>query len=150
MAGIELRSPAFNDHAIIPPHYAYDGDNVNPALEWGDVPEGTAELELVMEDPDAPRGTFTHWVVTGIDPSARGIPEGTTPPGAVTGQNSAGQHSYAGPRPPAGEQHRYFFHLYAMRDHLGLGASTTGEQLHAAVKGKEIATGTLVGQFLSS
>jgi len=79
MAGMELRSSAFSDHDFIPRRYARDGENLSPALQWAGVPDGTAEL-LLCEDPDAPSGTFLHWLVAGIDPGATGVGEGETPP----------------------------------------------------------------------
>jgi hypothetical protein len=82
MGGIQLRSPAISDHAPIAGRYAHDGGNVSPALEWSGVPDGTVELALICEDPDAPSGTFTHWVLAGIDPGMTGVTENETPPGS--------------------------------------------------------------------
>lgn len=79
MAGIELRSAAFNDHAYIPDRFAKLGENVSPPLSWSGVPDGTAELLLLCEDPDAPTGTFLHWLVTGVDPGSTGAESGETP-----------------------------------------------------------------------
>jgi Raf kinase inhibitor-like YbhB/YbcL family protein len=146
--GIMLRSPAFADHAPIPGRYARDGENVPPPLEWSQVPEGTAELALICEDPDAPGRTFVHWVVTGIPPDASGIDESGLPEGAQEGRNDFGERGWGGPRPPVGDKaHRYFFRLYAVDRPLGLGPNATGPQVKAAVEGHEVAAGTLVGLF---
>jgi Raf kinase inhibitor-like YbhB/YbcL family protein len=113
MANLQLRSAAFSDHAPIPSHCSLgEGDNVSPPLEWSGIPEGTAELAVLCEDPDAPGGTFVHWVLAGIDPSTSRLAEGETPPGAVEGSNDYGGTGYGGPRPPIGDDaHRYFFHV---------------------------------------
>src|SRR5919199_3332500 len=114
MTTIELRSPACNDHAPIPAQYSKDGENVSPALEWSGVPEGTAELAILCEDPDAPGGTFVHWVISRIDPSCTGLAAGEVPPGAVEGRNDYGDIGYGGPQPPIGDPaHRYFFTVHA-------------------------------------
>lgn len=85
MAGIELRSPTFSDHNLIPGRHAHDRDNVSPALQWSGVPDGTVELVLLCEDPDAPSGTFLHWLVTGIDLTATGVAEGQVSPRRMSG-----------------------------------------------------------------
>jgi Raf kinase inhibitor-like YbhB/YbcL family protein len=145
---IELRSAAFNDHTLIPDRYSYEGGNISPPLEWGAIPEGTAELVLLCEDPDAPSGTFTHWVVTNIAPSATGVAEGELPEGATPGRNGFGKVGWGGPSPPVGDDpHRYFFRLCAADKPLGLGEGSSAEQVHAALEGHLIARGTLVGLF---
>ena len=148
MATIELRSPAFSDHAPIPTRHTKDGEDVSPTLEWSGVPEGTVELALVCEDPDAPGGTFVHWVVSGLDPSLPGLSEGQVPAGAVEGQNDYGDLGYGGPRPPAGDPaHRYFFRLYASSEPLGLSPGASADDLRSALTSKELARGTLVGTY---
>jgi Raf kinase inhibitor-like YbhB/YbcL family protein len=148
MPGIELRSAAFSDHTLIPDRYSYEGGNVSPPLEWGGIPDGTSELVLLCEDPDAPSGTFTHWVVTNISPATTGVAEGALPEGGTAGQNGFRQSGWGGPRPPVGDkQHRYFFRLYAADKPLGLGRGSTAEQVHAALAGHTLADGTLVGLF---
>jgi Raf kinase inhibitor-like YbhB/YbcL family protein len=145
---IELRSAAFTDHTLIPNRYSYDGGNLSPPLEWGEIPAGTAELALLCEDPDAPRGTFTHWVVTNISPGTAGAAEGALPEGGTPGHNGFGQAGWGGPRPPVGDKpHRYFFRLYAADKPLGLGQGATAEQVHAALDRHTLAQGTLVGLF---
>ena len=148
METIELRSPAFNDHAPIPVHHAKDGDDLSPPLEWSGVPEGAVELALLCEDPDAPGGTFTHWVLAGIDPSTTGLGPGEVPTGAVEGSNDYGGTGYGGPRPPVGDPaHRYFFRLHAVAEPLGLRPGATADDLRQALEGRELGRGTLVGTF---
>jgi Raf kinase inhibitor-like YbhB/YbcL family protein len=145
---IELRSAAFNDHTLIPDRYSYEGGNVSPPLEWGGIPDGTEELVLLCEDPDAPGGTFTHLVVTNISPDTTAAAEGALPEGGTPGRNDFGKEGWAGPRPPVGDDpHRYFFRLYAADQPLGLGKGKTSEEVHAALEGHTLARGTLVGLF---
>ncbi|WP_158852553.1 YbhB/YbcL family Raf kinase inhibitor-like protein [Saccharothrix deserti] len=146
--GLHARSAAFSGHTMIPDRYSYDGGNTSPPLEWSDVPAGTAELALLCEDPDAPGGTFVHWVVAGIPADVTAIEEGSVPPGAVVGRNDFGKQGWAGPRPPVGDEpHRYFFRLYAVDRPLGLGEGLTADDLRSAVEGHVLAHGTLVGLF---
>ena len=148
MQAIELRSAAFSDHTFIPDRYSYEGGNTSPPLEWAHLPAGTEELALICEDPDAPTGTFVHWVVAGISPQTEGVGEGDLPRNAVTGRNGFGQRGWGGPRPPVGDEpHRYFFRLYACDRRLGLGEDTSADDLRAAVEGHALASGTLVGVF---
>lgn len=147
---IELRSPAFNDHTLIPDRYAYAGDNLSPPLEWRGIPDDARELALLCEDPDAPTGTFVHWVVTGIPPHSGGVDEGQEPngPDVIAGPNDFGEHGWGGPHPPAGDEpHRYFFRLYATDEPLELPARATADDVHAALDGHVLARGTLVGLF---
>ena len=102
MAGIELRSPSFGDHQPIPARHAKDHDNLSPALEWSGVPEEAVELAVLCEDPDAPRGTFIHWVLAGLEPTGPGLVEGERPAAAVEGRNDFGEEGYSGPQPPVG------------------------------------------------
>jgi Raf kinase inhibitor-like YbhB/YbcL family protein len=112
MAGMDLRSPDFDDYAPIPQRHARGGENLSPALDWSAPPPGTAELALLVEDPDAPRGTFVHWVVADVDPSRAGLGRGEFPAGAVQGRNGFGVARYDGPQPPAGDPpHRYVFEV---------------------------------------
>lgn len=145
---IELRSPAFSDHTTIPVRYTRVGDNVSPPLEWSEVPEGTAELALLCEDPDAPSGTFLHWLVTGIPADSRVLPESVTPPAATTWENDFGEPAYGGPRPPVGDDpHRYFFRLYALPSTLDLSPGTPVDEVRQRLRDEAMATGTLVGLF---
>jgi Raf kinase inhibitor-like YbhB/YbcL family protein len=148
MSGIQLRSPAFDDHAPIAKRYARDGENASPALEWSGVPAGAVELAVLCEDPDAPSGTFTHWVLAGIDPATTGVADNETPPGAVVGTNDFGELGYGGPQPPVSDDaHRYFFRVFAVSEPLGLAPGCSGDDLRRAIGGKELASGTLVGLY---
>jgi Raf kinase inhibitor-like YbhB/YbcL family protein len=148
MAGIQLRSPAFGDHETIPRRHAHDSGNVSPALQWSGIPEGTSELLLLCEDPDAPTGTFLHWLVSGIDPSAAGTDEGQPPPGGQTWGNDFGEKGWGGPQPPVGDRaHRYFFRLYALREPVRLPAEPTAAEVHRAVDDAALASGTTVGLY---
>lgn len=148
MSGITVRSPAFGDHGVIPVEYSHERGDVSPPLEWADLPDGTAELELICEDPDAPGGSFTHWVLAKIPPTVSGIGAGEEVPGAVTGRNDFGTRGYGGPHPPPGARpHRYVFSLYAVREPLQLHGPVTAEQLRASMRGKELASGAIVGTY---
>jgi hypothetical protein len=103
MAGMELRSPSFGDHQPIPARHGKDHENLSPALEWSGVPEEAAELAVLCEDPDAPSGTFIHWVLAGLQPTATGLAEGEHPAAAVEGRNDFGEKGYSGPLPPGGD-----------------------------------------------
>jgi Raf kinase inhibitor-like YbhB/YbcL family protein len=148
MAGIDLKSAAFNDHAPIPRHYALEGENVPPPLSWSGVPDDTAELLLMCEDPDAPTGTFLHWLVTGIDPASGGIDAGESPAGGTAHVNGFGERGWGGPHPPPGDSaHRYFFRLYALPERIDLPERATAQQVHDAVDKRQLASGTLVGLY---
>jgi Raf kinase inhibitor-like YbhB/YbcL family protein len=114
VSGMQINSPAFQMGQPIPSRYTCDGENLSPALTWSGVPPGAKSLALICDDPDAPMGTWVHWIVATIPPVAAGIPEnGPLPTGAVEIRNSFGKTAYGGPCPPSGT-HRYFFRLYAL------------------------------------
>jgi Raf kinase inhibitor-like YbhB/YbcL family protein len=145
---VELRSAAFSEHTLIPDRYSYEGGNVSPPLEWRGIPDDTQEVVLLCEDPDAPRGIFTHWVVTNISPRSTGVAQGALPDGGKAGRNGFGELGWGGPRPPVGDEpHRYFFRLYASDQPLGLGEGATPEEVHVALEDHTLARGTLVGLF---
>lgn len=144
---LELRSPAFEDGEPLPRRFAHDADNVSPPLEWFDVPDGAQELALLCEDPDAPSGTFTHWVVAGLDPRSTHLEEGAPPP-AVAGRNDLGEIGWMGPEPPVGDgPHRYVFTLFASAAPLGLDDRADAASLRAALAGQELARGELAGTY---
>ncbi len=148
MSGIQLRSPAFSDHDLIPARHAHDRENLSPALQWSGVPASATELVLLCEDPDAPRGTFLHWLVTGIDPAADGVGEGQVPPHGLLWPNGFGEDGYGGPQPPIGDDaHRYVFRLYALREPVDLPAAPTAEDVHRRVDATAEASGTVVGLY---
>ena len=147
-ASITLRSPAFADGATIPRRYSCDGAEVSPPLRWSGVPAGARSLALLLEDPDAPGGTFVHWTLYGLAPGTRALAEGKVPPGARQGENSSGDDAYGGPCPPAGKgAHRYVFTLYALRGGALPEAGAAPADVRAAIAGLALARGTLTGRF---
>jgi Raf kinase inhibitor-like YbhB/YbcL family protein len=147
-----LTSTAFTDGQAIPAKYTADGDDVSPPLAWEHVPEGTRSLALVCEDPDAPRGTWTHWVLFNLPPDTKKLEENvarkaTLPNGAVQGGNDFGKTGYGGPSPPPGKPHRYFFKLYALDTPLKLQADATRQQLLAALHGHVLDEAQLMGTY---
>ncbi len=148
MAGIELRSSAFGDHTPIPGRHSKEGGNLSPPLSWSPPPAGTHELALMCEDPDAPSGTFLHWLVTGIDPRSGGVRTGELPPGATAHTNGFGDADWDGPRPPAGDPaHRYFFRLYALPGPASLPEHPSARDAREELGGHQLAGGTLVGLY---
>ncbi|TDC48872.1 YbhB/YbcL family Raf kinase inhibitor-like protein [Jiangella ureilytica] len=148
MAVIELRSPDFEDQAFIAARHAHDGENVSPSLEWVGVPPEATELLLLCEDPDAPRGHFLHWLVTGIDPHSAGVPEHGRPTGGREWRNGFGEEGWGGPAPPPGERpHRYVFRLYALARAPELPADPSVDDVYRAADGAMLARGTLVGLY---
>jgi Raf kinase inhibitor-like YbhB/YbcL family protein len=146
--GIELTSSAFSAGGAIPRKYTCDGDETSPPLKWADVPDGTKSLALLVEDPDAPGGTYTHWTVYDIPATARAFEAGKVPAGSKQGENSFGDDRYGGPCPPEGAAaHRYVFQLYALRAPLGLDAGAKADDVRGAIKKQAIARGRLVGTF---
>jgi Raf kinase inhibitor-like YbhB/YbcL family protein len=149
---IPISSPAFGDGGGIPAQYTADGQNDSPPLEWGDPPPETRSFALTCDDPDAPRGTFNHWVLWNLSPDSRNLgsaqpPSGSIDGGARQGKNSFGRLGYAGPSPPAGPQHRYLFKLYALNTVLGLNGGASKEQLLEAIRNHVIAEGILTGMY---
>jgi Raf kinase inhibitor-like YbhB/YbcL family protein len=112
---LELGSEAFSEGDPVPVRFTCDGEGVSPPLSWSGVPEGAAELRLSLMDPDAPRGTFTHWLVVGIDPSSSDVAMGKVPVGGTEEKNSFGEAAYGGPCPPRGDEaHHYVFTVEAL------------------------------------
>jgi Raf kinase inhibitor-like YbhB/YbcL family protein len=116
VAALQVTSPAFEEGATVPTEFTCEGEDTSPPLEWSGVPEGAAELRLLVTDPDAPGGTFTHWSVTGIDPGATGVEAGQVPEGGTEEENSFGRTGYGGPCPPAGPAHRYVWTVEALSE----------------------------------
>jgi Raf kinase inhibitor-like YbhB/YbcL family protein len=148
---IELTSNAFVQGQPIPAKYTCTGENVSPALSWGEPPAGSQSFALIMDDPDAPGGTWVHWVLFNIPASARGLPESfpanaTLPDGSMSGDSSFGSPGYGGPCPPSGT-HRYFFKLYALDEMLGIPPHANKGELEKAMVGHILAQGELMGTF---
>ena len=150
-SALTLSSSAFQNGQPIPSLYTCDGQNASPALTWSGVPEGTKSLALVAEDPDAPLGTFVHWVVYSIPLAATGLQGGFTtdphtPDGTQQGTTDFGQTGYGGPCPPSGS-HRYIFKLYALDKEPLLDDGATSAQLTQAMQGHILAQAQLMGTY---
>ena len=146
MAEFELTSSAFQHGQPIPRKFTCEGEDVSPPLAWSDVPEGAVSLALVVDDPDAPSGTFTHWLAWGIDPTAGGLGEGE--PAPVEGLNDFGQVGWRGPCPPPGHgPHRYFFRLHGLGGELDLPIGAGNAELERALEDRALAIAELVGTY---
>ncbi len=150
--GFTLKTTAFQSGGEIPRKYTCSGEDVSPALTWNGAPDGTKSFALIADDPDAPVGTWVHWVAYDIPASTRQLPEGVPkseniPGGGRQGQNDFKKTGYGGPCPPPGKPHRYFFKLYALDTTLNLPSGTTKKALEQAIKGHILAQSELMGKF---
>lgn len=144
-------SSAFEEGGMIPHKYTCDGEDVSPPLSWTGTPEGTKMIALINDDPDAPVGTWVHWVIFNIPASVRELPEDVPPQkelkdGARQGRNDFGRIGYGGPCPPRGT-HRYYFKIYALDAVLSLPAGATKAELLMAMEGHIVAQGQLMGRY---
>jgi Raf kinase inhibitor-like YbhB/YbcL family protein len=149
---LSLTSTAFQPGAAIPKQHTGDGADRSPPLRWSEPPTGTSSLALICDDPDAPRGTWVHWVLFNLPAQSReleeGVPtEGVLGNGAKQGKNDFGQVGYGGPAPPGGKPHRYFFKLYALDTVLDLPVGSSRTQLENAMQGHVLAEGQLMGTY---
>ncbi len=140
---LQIRSDAFQNGEKIPSRFTCDGEDINPALEISDLPEGTETLALIVEDPDAPNGTYTHWLIWDIPPSGS-INEDDAP--GTQGKNDFGNSNYGGPCPPSGT-HRYYFRVFALNKVLGLPTGSSKEDLLKAIEPNTLASGELMGTY---
>jgi Raf kinase inhibitor-like YbhB/YbcL family protein len=148
---ISLTSSAFIEWAMIPQRYSCDGEDISPPIAWSNVPPGTRSFALICDDPDAPVGTWDHWVVYNIPAHVTSLNEGIAEKsivdnGAVHGNNSWGRIGYGGPCPPSGT-HRYFFKIFALDTLLDLKSGSTSSQLVNAMEGHILAQGQLMGRY---
>ncbi len=148
---MELTSTAFGPGELIPSRYTCDGEGLSPTLAWSGLPDSARSLVLIVDDPDAPAGTWVHWVVYDLPPDGKGLPEGVTPGqlnswGASQGRNSWGRNDWGGPCPPSGT-HRYYFKLYALDAELGLGPGATKQEVLEAANSHVLARGELLGRY---
>jgi len=148
---LKLTSTAFAEGDMIPRQYTCDGKDVSPPLAWSGVPAAAKTLALISDDPDAPVGTWVHWVLFDVRASVQGLPEHvptekTLPNGAKQGKNDFGRIGYGGPCPPGGT-HRYYFKVYALDTELKLDAGVTKAQLLKAMEGHVLAEGQLMGRY---
>jgi len=144
-AKMKITSSAFQEGGNIPSKFSCDGGNTSPPLQISNVPPEAKSLVLIVDDPDAPSGLFTHWAVWNISPQTSTVAEGSTPKG-VQGTNDFGRSGYGGPCPPYG-MHRYYFKIFALDRELDLPFGAKRSQLEAALKGHAIAQGELMGRY---
>lgn len=152
MSTIEFSSTAFTNGGAIPVKHTCDGEDLSPALQWGELPSGTQSLAIIVEDPDAPIGLFVHWVIYNIPPTLTGLPEGIAKSSLVSGigtqgSNGFGRTGYGGPCPPRGNPHRYFFKLYALDLAPNLPADLNRGKLLAAMQGHILGEGEWMGTY---
>jgi Raf kinase inhibitor-like YbhB/YbcL family protein len=145
-AKMKITSSAFQEGGDIPSKFSREGGNVNPPLRIERTPENAKSLVLIVDDPDAPVGLFTHWLVWNIDPKTTEIPEKSLPKGAVQGTNDYPNLGYGGPQPPSGT-HRYYFKIFALNQTLDLRSGAKRQELDKAMNGRIIAQGQLMGRY---
>jgi len=148
---IQITSPAFSEGNPIPKKYTCDAEDISPPLAWSGVPAGATSLALIADDPDAPVGTWVHWVIFNLPPTLTGLIEGIaktpTVEGGQQGNNDFRKTGYGGPCPPRGKSHRYFFKLYALDQELKLPSGASKADLENAMKGHVLAMGQLMGKY---
>lgn len=147
-----VSSPKWKHGGTIPKEYTADGADVSPPLVFEGVPSGTRSFVLICDDPDAPMGTWVHWVIYDIPGSAPGLPEGVAtdpslPDGSHQGQNSWKRSCYGGPSPPPGKPHRYFFRLYALHEPLGADPGRGAKEIETAARAKALGAAELMGTY---
>lgn len=152
MANIDFSSTAFTNGGSIPVKHTCDGEDLSPALQWGELPPGTQSLALIVEDPDAPIGLFVHWVFYNIPPTLTGLPEGVSKVAQVSGTGTQGisgfgRTGYGGPCPPRGNPHRYFFKLYALDLAPDLAANFSRAKLLAKMQGHILGEAEWMGTY---
>jgi Raf kinase inhibitor-like YbhB/YbcL family protein len=145
---LKVTSPVFEPNQQIPKKYSCDSQDINPPLTIQDIPQETKTLALVLDDPDAPSGTFTHWTMWNLPSTKNSIDENTAP--GIEGLNSMGTRGYTGPCPPPSKPHRYIFKIYALDSALDLDFDSDKSDLEKAMSGHILAEGKLVGLFSRS
>ena len=150
--GLTLKSSAFQEGGMIPLRFTCDGRDISPDLSWSQVPSGTKSFALICVDPDAPSGTWVHWVIFNIPPTKTALPYGVPtlkelPDGSRQGINDFHRIGYGGPCPPKGKTHRYFFKLYALDTDLNLPAGAKKQQLIEAMEGHILSETVLMGRY---
>jgi Raf kinase inhibitor-like YbhB/YbcL family protein len=145
----KISSSAFKTGEAIPTKYSCDGENVSPSLTWEGFPPNAQSLTLIVDDPDAPNGVFTHWVLFNIAPDKSGLPQdfAATNQNAVQGRNSYQHNRYDGPCPPGNETHTYHFHLFALDQYLDLPEGATRTQVVTEMQGHILAEAELTAPF---
>ncbi|HET7227967.1 MAG TPA: YbhB/YbcL family Raf kinase inhibitor-like protein [Chthoniobacterales bacterium] len=145
-SSVSVATSAFQAGGDIPAKFTCNGANVNPALKINGVPNEAKSLVLIVDDPDAPRALFTHWILWNIDPKTTDIGENSVPAGGVQGTNDFGKRNYGGPCPPSGT-HRYFFKIFALDMKLDLKPGARRADLDAAMKSHILAQGELMARY---
>jgi len=143
---VKITSSAFQEGGTIPERFSKNGQNTSPDLRIEGAPAEAKSLALIVDDPDAPVGLFTHWLVWNIDPKTTDFAEGSAPSGAMQGKNDFGESGYGGPQPPSGT-HRYYFKIFALDRMLDLKPGAKRKEVDAAMKGHVIAQGQLMGRY---
>ncbi len=146
MSALKISSPVFENNGNIPAKYTCTGKDVSPPLLIENIPAKAKSLALIVDDPDAPRGTWVHWVLWNISPGTGEIKENSVPPGAVQGVNDFRLREYRGPCPPSGT-HRYFFKVYALDAVLNLSPNSTKEDTEKAMQGHIIGQARIIGLY---
>ena len=152
MKQISILSDAFENGSSIPVEHTCDGDDRSPPLSWEGLPEGTRSIALIVDDPDAPGGTWVHWVIYNIPADStgllRGVPKNKSlDDGSLQGKNDFGKIGYNGPCPPPGKPHRYFFRVYALETVLDLKSGASKSQVEAAMSGHILAQGEMIAKY---
>lgn len=142
---MKVTSPSFEQYHTIPQRYTGDGEDLSPGLVFSEVPKGAKTYAVIVEDPDAPNGTFDHWLAWNIPAEEKGLKEGEKPP--QQGVNGFGSKGYRGPHPPPGSVHRYFFRVYALDTALDLPSNASKAALMAAMQGHILSQSELVGTY---
>jgi Raf kinase inhibitor-like YbhB/YbcL family protein len=148
----QISSSAFSEGEMIPKKFSCEGADVSPPLRWSEPPTATHSFALIMDDPDAPAGTWVHWVLYNLPANTKELPEGVEKreqlaSGALQGRNDFGKIGYGGPCPPPGKPHRYYFKLYALDSKLEVKAGATKADLERAMKGHTLGQTQLVGRY---
>jgi len=152
MEKISVMVEGFNEGEMIPDEFTCNGKDISPLIYWKEIPAGTKSITLIMDDPDAPGGTFVHWVIYNMPAQTRNLPKGmpvdkTLVDGSMQGMTDFGKPGYGGPCPPPGKPHRYFFKVYALDMKLNLPVGASKNQVESAMKGHILADGEMMGKY---
>jgi Raf kinase inhibitor-like YbhB/YbcL family protein len=149
---LTISSPDFNNNEVLPAKFTGEGQNISPALNWTGIPSNTASLAVIMDDPDAPTGLFTHWIIFNIPPECKKLPQAVKTnllleDGSMQGKNTAGTIGYYGPYPPPGPAHRYQFNLYALDKMIDVKPGTNRKEVLDAMQSHIIASAMITGIY---